>query len=112
MHAVHDVIALGETFVVVGAPARAARAAVDAPPTGEIGFGDDRELHTGQQHAAIERRDHDVHARCAQGRARVVDRVDAVDDHALADEQLLDPVGRAAAFGRDEHAVAARPATA
>ena len=112
MHAVHDVVALRETFVVVGAAARATRPAVHAATAGEVGFGHDRELHARQHHAAVERRDHDVHAGRLQGRARLGDRGDAVDGHTLADEQLLDAVGRSAALGRDEHAVTRRCAAA
>ena len=62
MHAVHDEVARRETFVVVGALPRAARPAVHAAAAGEVGFGDDRELHAGQHDAAVERRDHHVHA--------------------------------------------------
>ena len=69
VHAVHDVVALGETLVVVDAAARAARPAVNAAAAGQIGLGDDRELDPGEHDAAIERRDHHVHARRATPRS-------------------------------------------
>ena len=104
---VHDVVALRETFVVVGRPAGPARPAVDTPAAGEVGLGDDRELYAGQEHTAIQRRDDDVHARCAQCRAGAVDLLDAVDRHTFTDEQLFDAVGRTAALGGNEDAIPA-----
>ena len=63
VHAVHDVVADGQAFVVVETLARAARPAVHAAPTGEVRFGDERDLLRRQHRAAIERRDHDVDPR-------------------------------------------------
>ena len=103
VHAVHDEVADGQAFVVVETLARAARPAVHAPATGEVGLGDERELLRGQHRAAVERRDDDVDARRAQHRAVVGDVGDAIDGDALVGEDLLDAVGAAAALGRDEH---------
>jgi hypothetical protein len=73
VYAVHDVVADRQAFVVVGAATHAARAAVHPPASGEVGLGDDRELRDGEHRAAVEGRDDDVHAGCAQRRAVVVD---------------------------------------
>ncbi len=72
VHAVHDEVVCREAFVVIGGFACASRLAMHAPAPGEIGFGDERELHGRQHDAAVERGDDDV------------------DRRALRDEHLLD----------------------
>ena len=70
---VHDVVARFERVVVVLTAARAARPAVHASATGEVGLGHERELRAGEDDAAFERRDRQPHrARrgCARGRRR------------------------------------------
>ena len=93
VHAVHDEVARGETFVVVDARARATRPAVHAPATGEVGLGDERELHA----RAARRRDRAARPRRDAGRAQHRARSSiaiAVDGDALVGEHLLDAVGR------------------
>ena len=63
VHAVHDEIADGETFVVIETLARTARTPVDAPAAGEVRLGDERDLLRRQDRAAIERSNDDVDAR-------------------------------------------------
>ena len=72
------------------------------PAAGEVSFGDERELHAGQQDPPVEGRDDDVHARARDAGTGVVDHADTVDGDALTDEELFDPVGGTAALRGDD----------
>ena len=94
---VHDVIAGREGVVEVDAATSAARPAVDATATGEVGFGEERDLHAREHDAPFERRDpHADDARRAAGRLRL---------DAVAREDVREPVGGTRALGRDHDPV-------
>ena len=98
MLVVHDVVAGLEVVVVVLAATRTARAAVHAPPTGEVGFGDEREVCARQHDTAFERRDQQAHrARRRLARAGV---------ETFAGEDVAQALRGTGAFGGEHDAVA------
>ena len=78
---------------------------MDAPASGQVGLGDERDLLSREYRPTVERRDDDVNAGGAEDRAVVGDGGNAIDVDALRGEDLLDAIRAATALGRDEHLV-------
>ncbi len=95
---VHDVVTGLERLVVVVTAASTTRATVHAPTPGEVGFGDERELHTREHHPAFEGRDEEPH----RARRRLAGR----DVESFAGQDVVQSLRRPRPLSGEDDAVA------